>query len=108
MFLPSPLKMASGGGALAGVGVGTDDSMMVDKLPEEINDMKIKVDKVEKEMEATVVDGHGNETCHIIAGKRRSSVLDDFGSDGLMRRIWQKSNLYSQGSSLSTYKSELD
>nr|GFB33336.1 hypothetical protein [Tanacetum cinerariifolium] len=28
--------------------VGTDDSMMVNKLPEEINDMKIKVDKVEK------------------------------------------------------------
>nr|GEW56032.1 uncharacterized mitochondrial protein AtMg00810-like [Tanacetum cinerariifolium] len=47
-------------------GVGTDDSIMVDKLPEEINDMKIKVDKVEKEMEATVVDGHGTETGHII------------------------------------------
>nr|GEV81664.1 nuclear pore complex protein NUP1-like [Tanacetum cinerariifolium] len=47
-------------------GVGTDDSMMVDKLSKEINDMKIKVDKVEKEMEATVVDGHGTETGHII------------------------------------------
>ncbi|GJZ26082.1 shaggy-related protein kinase epsilon-like protein [Tanacetum coccineum] len=59
--------MASGGVApAAGAGVGTDDSMMVDKLPEEINDMKIKVDKVEKEMEATVVDGHGTETGHII------------------------------------------
>ncbi|GJX42837.1 hypothetical protein Tco_0257827 [Tanacetum coccineum] len=66
LFLPSPLKMASGRGALAGAGVGNDDSMMVDKLPEEINDMKIKVDKVEKEMEATVVDGHGTETGHII------------------------------------------
>nr|GEX29435.1 hypothetical protein [Tanacetum cinerariifolium] len=66
LFLPSPLKMASGGGALAGAGVGTDDSMMVDKLLEEINDMKIKVDKVEKEMEAIVVDGHGTEIGHII------------------------------------------
>ncbi|GJX14245.1 membrane trafficking VPS53 family protein [Tanacetum coccineum] len=66
LFLPSPLKMASGRGALSGAGVGTDDSMMVDKLPEEINDMKIKVDKVEKEMEATVVDGHGTETGLII------------------------------------------
>nr|GEX05611.1 nuclear pore complex protein NUP1-like isoform X2 [Tanacetum cinerariifolium] len=44
MFLPSLLKMASGGGALVGAGVGTDDSMMVDKLSKEINDMKIKVD----------------------------------------------------------------
>ncbi|GJW84815.1 shaggy-related protein kinase epsilon isoform X1 [Tanacetum coccineum] len=59
--------MASGGVApAAGAGVGTDDSMMVDKLPKEINDMKIKDDKVEKEMEATVVDGHGTETGHII------------------------------------------
>nr|GEV55266.1 nuclear pore complex protein NUP1-like isoform X2 [Tanacetum cinerariifolium] len=66
LFLPNPLKMESGEGALSGAGVGTDDSMMVDKLPEEINDMKIKVDKVEKEMEATVVDGHGIETGHII------------------------------------------
>nr|GEV63090.1 integrase, catalytic region, zinc finger, CCHC-type, peptidase aspartic, catalytic [Tanacetum cinerariifolium] len=47
-------------------GVGTDDSIMVDKLPEEINDMKITIDKVEKEMKATVVDGHGTETGHII------------------------------------------
>nr|GEY58008.1 shaggy-related protein kinase epsilon isoform X1 [Tanacetum cinerariifolium] len=71
------LIMTSGVGALAGTGVGTDDSMMVDKLPKEINDMKIKVDKVEKcyshiivfafeEMEATVVDGHGTETDHKI------------------------------------------
>lgn len=42
------------------------DSMFVDKLPEEINEMKIRDDKVEKEMEATVVDGNGTETGHII------------------------------------------
>ncbi|KAH7542908.1 hypothetical protein FEM48_Zijuj02G0125100 [Ziziphus jujuba var. spinosa] len=35
----------------------------VDKLPEEMNDMKIRDDK---EMEATVVDGNGTETGHII------------------------------------------
>ncbi|GLT33901.1 hypothetical protein SLA2020_084540 [Shorea laevis] len=35
----------------------------VDKLPEEMNDMKIRD---EKEMEATVVDGNGTETGHII------------------------------------------
>ncbi|GKC30377.1 hypothetical protein Tco_1037671 [Tanacetum coccineum] len=43
-----------------------------------------------------------------MAGKRRSSVLDDLGSGGPMRRIRQKANLYSQGSSLSKHKSELD
>ncbi|MBA0654470.1 hypothetical protein Goklo_021472 [Gossypium klotzschianum] len=35
----------------------------VEKLPEEMNDMKIRDDK---EMEATVVDGNGTETGHII------------------------------------------
>ncbi|KAI9176720.1 hypothetical protein LWI28_006349 [Acer negundo] len=40
--------------------------MFFDKLPEEINEMKIKDEKVEKEMEAAVVDGHGTETGHII------------------------------------------
>ncbi|KAK6159789.1 hypothetical protein DH2020_003170 [Rehmannia glutinosa] len=35
----------------------------VDSLPEEMNDMKIRDDK---EMEATVVDGNGTETGHII------------------------------------------
>ncbi|CAN0904260.1 Shaggy-related protein kinase epsilon [Linum grandiflorum] len=42
--------------------VGTDE-MLVDKLPGEINDMKIKDDK---EMEPTMVDGNGTETGHII------------------------------------------
>ncbi|GJW50387.1 hypothetical protein Tco_0091738 [Tanacetum coccineum] len=31
-----------------------------------------------------------------MAGKRRSYVLDDLGSGGLMRRIWQKADLCSQ------------
>ncbi|GMN44100.1 hypothetical protein TIFTF001_013295 [Ficus carica] len=35
----------------------------VDKLPEEMNDMKIRDDK---DMEATIVDGNGTETGHII------------------------------------------
>lgn len=43
-----------------------------------------------------------------MAVKRRSSVLDDLGSGGPMRRIRQKANLYSQGSSLSKHKNELD
>ncbi|CAA6665547.1 unnamed protein product [Spirodela intermedia] len=37
--------------------------MSVDKLPEEINEMKIRDDK---EIEAAVVDGNGTETGHII------------------------------------------
>eukprot|EP01018_Ginkgo_biloba_P009521 Gb_01800 [translate_table: standard] len=50
--------------------VGRGNSIGVDKLPEEMNEMKIRDDKVEttddKEMEATVVDGNGTETGHII------------------------------------------
>ncbi|GKC44671.1 hypothetical protein Tco_1062393, partial [Tanacetum coccineum] len=41
-----------------------------------------------------------------MARKRRSSVLDDLGSGGPMRRIWQKADLCSKGSSLSEHKSE--
>ncbi|KAL3640114.1 Shaggy-related protein kinase epsilon [Castilleja foliolosa] len=55
---------------MATVGVAAEepkcDAMLVDKLPEEINEMKIKDEKVEKEMEAAVVDGNGTETGHII------------------------------------------
>uniref|UniRef100_A0A251TXD0 Uncharacterized protein n=2 Tax=Helianthus annuus TaxID=4232 RepID=A0A251TXD0_HELAN len=58
--------MASGGMAHPTVEKVNDDAMFVDKLPEEINEMKIKDDKVEKEMEVTVVDGNGTETGHII------------------------------------------
>ncbi|KAM7280298.1 hypothetical protein ACFE04_007432 [Oxalis oulophora] len=46
-----------------------NDTMLVDKLPEGINDMKIRDDKVnvdQKEMEPIVVDGNGTETGHII------------------------------------------
>jgi len=42
---------------------GRGNIIGVDKLPEEMNEMKIKDDK---EMEATVVDGNGTETGHII------------------------------------------
>ncbi|KAL6007028.1 Shaggy-related protein kinase epsilon [Asimina triloba] len=45
------------------VGKSNSSTMSVDKLPEEINEMKIKDDK---EMEATVIDGNGTETGHII------------------------------------------
>ncbi|CAI0552015.1 unnamed protein product [Linum tenue] len=41
----------------------THNAAGVDRLPEEMNDMKIRDDK---EMEATVVDGNGTETGHII------------------------------------------
>ncbi|KAM0022649.1 putative protein kinase CMGC-GSK family [Helianthus debilis subsp. tardiflorus] len=59
--------MASGGNTAPPTVEKVDgDSMFVDKLPEEINEMKIKDEKVEKEMEATVVDGNGTETGHII------------------------------------------
>ncbi|GMY13345.1 shaggy-related protein kinase epsilon isoform X1 [Fagus crenata] len=59
--------MASGGVAPAtAIGKPAGDAMMVDRLPEEINEMKIRDEKVEKEMEATVVDGNGTETGHII------------------------------------------
>ncbi|KAK7833568.1 shaggy-related protein kinase epsilon [Quercus suber] len=59
--------MASGGMAPAiAVGKPAGDAMIVDTLPEEINEMKIRDEKVEKEMEATVVDGNGTETGHII------------------------------------------
>ncbi|KAL6531477.1 DASH complex subunit ask1 [Orobanche minor] len=52
---------------MASVGVaptsGLRDTVGVDRLPEEMNDMKIRDDK---EMEATVVDDNGTETGHII------------------------------------------
>ncbi|KAF2308496.1 hypothetical protein GH714_009997 [Hevea brasiliensis] len=48
------------------VGKPSAEAMLVHKLPEEINEMKIRDEKVEKEMEATVVDGNGTETGHII------------------------------------------
>ncbi|KAG5565011.1 hypothetical protein RHGRI_001026 [Rhododendron griersonianum] len=59
----------SDGQLMASVGVapasGLRESQMVgvDRLPKEMNDMKIRNDK---EMEATVVDGNGTETGHII------------------------------------------
>ncbi|GKG24831.1 hypothetical protein Tco_0395459, partial [Tanacetum coccineum] len=42
------------------------------------------------------------------AGKRRSSVQDDLGYGGPMRRIRQKAKRCSQGSSLSKHKSKFD
>ncbi|WOG94664.1 hypothetical protein DCAR_0313961 [Daucus carota subsp. sativus] len=47
----------------AGVREPSGNNVAVDRLPEEMNDMKIRDDK---EMEATVVDGNGTETGHII------------------------------------------
>ncbi|KAL7200259.1 hypothetical protein ACSBR1_032225 [Camellia fascicularis] len=41
----------------------SENTVGVDRLPDEMNDMKIRDDK---EMEATVVDGNGTETGHII------------------------------------------
>ncbi|XP_058085295.1 shaggy-related protein kinase NtK-1-like [Magnolia sinica] len=39
------------------------NAISMDRLPEEMNDMKIRDDK---EMETAVVDGNGTETGHII------------------------------------------
>nr|GMD58094.1 shaggy-related protein kinase epsilon [Ipomoea batatas] len=58
--------MASGGKMNSVAGRPKPDAMLVDKLPEEINEMKIKDDKQEKDMEATIVDGNGTESGHII------------------------------------------
>ncbi|XP_030959503.1 shaggy-related protein kinase NtK-1-like isoform X3 [Quercus lobata] len=56
--------MASVGVAAAsGMREPSNHNVGVDRLPEEMNDMKIRDDK---EMEATVVDGNGTETGHII------------------------------------------
>ncbi|XP_050223103.1 shaggy-related protein kinase alpha [Mercurialis annua] len=55
--------MASVGVAPAGLREASGHNAGVDKLPEEMNDMKIRDDK---EMEATVVDGNSTETGHII------------------------------------------
>ncbi|MCE0481465.1 DASH complex subunit ask1 [Datura stramonium] len=42
------------------------DAMLIDNLPKEMNELKIKDDNAGKEMEAAVVDGNGTETGHII------------------------------------------
>ncbi|GKV37281.1 hypothetical protein SLEP1_g45329 [Rubroshorea leprosula] len=42
------------------------NAMLVNKLPEEIHEIKIKDEKVEKEMEEMMVDGRGTETGQII------------------------------------------
>ncbi|XP_028771030.1 glycogen synthase kinase-3 homolog MsK-3-like [Neltuma alba] len=56
--------MASAGVAPAsGLRDVNANTVGIDKLPEEMSDMKIRDDK---EMEATVVDGNGTETGHII------------------------------------------
>ena len=52
-----------------------------DRLPEEMNDMKIRDDK---EMEATVVDGNGTETGHII-------VTTIGGKNGQPKQTWRDS-----------------
>ncbi|KAF9605850.1 hypothetical protein IFM89_019109 [Coptis chinensis] len=57
------IYMASTGMVPPAVGRFSGNVLCVDKLPEEINEMKIRDDK---EMEATVVDGNGTETGHII------------------------------------------
>jgi hypothetical protein len=49
--------------ASGGVRESSGNVAGVDKLPEEMNDMKLRDDK---EMEATIVDGNGTETGHII------------------------------------------
>ncbi|GAB4841814.1 Glycogen synthase kinase-3 MsK-3 [Ancistrocladus abbreviatus] len=50
----------------AGLREPISNAVVMDSLPEEMNDMKIRDDK---EMEATVIDGNGTETGHIIVTK---------------------------------------
>ncbi|KRX92439.1 Shaggy-related protein kinase NtK-1, partial [Trichinella patagoniensis] len=47
----------------SGLKNASGDAFGIDRLPDEINDLKIRDDK---EVEATVVDGNGTETGHII------------------------------------------
>ena len=49
------------------VGKPIGKTTFIDKLPEKINKMKIKDEKDEKEMKATIMDGNGTEVGHIIA-----------------------------------------
>ncbi|CAK9201513.1 unnamed protein product [Sphagnum troendelagicum] len=59
---------AAGSTSLIG---GKAGSSGVDQLPKEMHDMKIRGQQInhidDKEMEATVVDGNGTETGHIIS-----------------------------------------
>ncbi|GMN42530.1 hypothetical protein TIFTF001_011730 [Ficus carica] len=48
------------------VGKLSGNTCFADKLPDEINEMKIKDEKSEKEVEAAVADGNRTETGHII------------------------------------------
>ncbi|PKA52699.1 Shaggy-related protein kinase gamma [Apostasia shenzhenica] len=47
----------------SGFKYSTENSVSMDKLPEEMSDMRIRDDK---EVEATIIDGNGTETGHII------------------------------------------
>jgi hypothetical protein len=69
VFGRGQLAMAAAGStSLVG---GKAGSSGVDQLPKEMHDMKIRVEQInhidDKEMEATVVDGNGTETGHIIS-----------------------------------------
>ncbi|PWA49773.1 hypothetical protein CTI12_AA478560 [Artemisia annua] len=56
--------LSSGGMApAAAVEVGTDDSMMVDKLPKQISDMKIIDDMVEKKLNTLPQNGQSEKHC---------------------------------------------
>ncbi|KAG0471947.1 hypothetical protein HPP92_016493 [Vanilla planifolia] len=60
----TPVKMASVGVVpSSGINQSVGNNATADRLPEEMNDMKIRDDK---DVEATVVDGNGTETGHII------------------------------------------
>jgi hypothetical protein len=69
VFGRGQLAMAAAGStSLIG---GKAGSSGVDQLPKEMHDMKIRAQQInhidDKEMEATMVDGNGTETGHIIS-----------------------------------------
>ncbi|OAE22998.1 hypothetical protein AXG93_1231s1110 [Marchantia polymorpha subsp. ruderalis] len=63
--------VGAGSTSMLGVAPTKAGSSGVESLPKEMHDMKIRDDKVDhsddKEIEATVVDGNGTETGHVIA-----------------------------------------
>ncbi|GJY91776.1 reverse transcriptase domain-containing protein, partial [Tanacetum coccineum] len=81
----------------------------LDLLEERGEEAAIREAKSKAKMEKyynTKAPSGKDRTSLIHAPRRRSSVLDDLGSGGPMRGIWQKADLCSQGSSLSEHKSE--
>ncbi|GKA65146.1 nuclear pore complex protein NUP1-like protein [Tanacetum coccineum] len=66
----------------------------------------VKCPTAERGLQTSCSGAQANPLVDKQLGKVRSSVQDDLGYGGPMRRIWQKAKRCSQGSSLSKHKSE--